>query len=495
MTEDQKSYRQIFKATSIFGGVQVFKIIISIIRSKVVAVLLGPSGMGIINLLVSTTGFITTLTNFGLGTSAVKNVAAATATGDNEKARLTITVLKILVKYTGILGVVLTAVFSPLLSRLTFGNNDYILAFIWISITLLLQQLSSGQLVVLQGLRKLKELAKANLYGSLFGLIISIPIYYFWKFEGIVPVIVLSSIVSMVFSWYYAGKLRIRTVNVTRKDILNEGKDMLKMGFMINLSTLISVGVSFLIQIYISNTGGVKDVGFYSAGFAIINSYVSMIFTAMYTDYYPRLAGISNDNCKAKTLINQEVEIAILILAPLIAIFLVFINVIVILLYSKEFIVITDMIQWVALGMYFKAISWSIATIFLAKGDSRLFFWNSFSQTLYTLMFSILGYKLLGLEGLGLSFLFSFFVYSVQVFVVSRMKYSFSFTKEFYKIGGTLFLIGLSCFLIMKTSSSPWQYIIGTSIIIITVIYALKELNHRIDLKSVIVNYRYKFQN
>ena len=103
MTEDQKSYRQIFKATSIFGGVQVFKIIISIIRSKVVAVLLGPSGMGIINLLVSTTGFITTLTNFGLGTSAVKNVAAATATGDNEKARLTITVLKILVKYTGIL--------------------------------------------------------------------------------------------------------------------------------------------------------------------------------------------------------------------------------------------------------------------------------------------------------------------------------------------------------------------------------------------------------
>ena len=334
---------------------------------------------------------------------------------------------------------ILTAAFSPLLSRLAFGTNDYVLAFIWISVTLLFQQLSSGQLVVLQGLRKLKELAKANLYGSLFGLIISIPIYYFWRFEGIVPVIILSSIVSMVFSWYYAGKLKIRTVNVTRKEILSEGKDMLRMGFMINLSTLVAVGVSFLVKIYISNTGGIEDVGFYSAGFAIINTYVGMVFTAMYTDYYPRLSGISSDNSKSRMLINQEAEIAILILAPLIAVFLVFISLIVILLYSKEFIVINDMIQWAALGMYFKATGWSIATIFLAKGDSKLFFWNEFFQTIYTLMFNILGYKFLGLEGLGISFLLSFLVYSIQVFVVTRMKYSFSFTNEFYKSEGPYF--------------------------------------------------------
>ena len=85
MTEQQKSYRQIFKATSLFGGVQVFKIIISIVRSKFVAVLLGPAGMGIAGLLTSTTGFVSALTNFGLGTSAVKNVAAASATGNEVK--------------------------------------------------------------------------------------------------------------------------------------------------------------------------------------------------------------------------------------------------------------------------------------------------------------------------------------------------------------------------------------------------------------------------
>ena len=54
--EQKSSYRQIVKATSLFGGVQFFQIIISVIRSKFVAILLGPAGMGIVGLLTATTG-------------------------------------------------------------------------------------------------------------------------------------------------------------------------------------------------------------------------------------------------------------------------------------------------------------------------------------------------------------------------------------------------------------------------------------------------------
>ena len=85
MSEEQSSYRQIMKATSIFGGVQVYNIIISVIRSKFIAVLLGPTGMGISGLLTSTTGLIGNITNLGLSTSAVKNVAAANASGDSKE--------------------------------------------------------------------------------------------------------------------------------------------------------------------------------------------------------------------------------------------------------------------------------------------------------------------------------------------------------------------------------------------------------------------------
>ncbi len=73
------------KATALFGGVQIFNIFIQIIRSKVVATLLGPAGMGIMGLLNSTIDIIGKSTNFGLGLSAVKNIAAANSTKNKEQ--------------------------------------------------------------------------------------------------------------------------------------------------------------------------------------------------------------------------------------------------------------------------------------------------------------------------------------------------------------------------------------------------------------------------
>ena len=196
MTEHQSSYRQIMKATSLFGGVQVFLIIIQVIRSKFVAILLGPDGMGISGLLYSTIGMIRGFTDFGLGTSAVKDIAAANSTEDQEKISRVVIVIRRLVWLTGTFGALITIVLSSWLSQITFGNHNYTLAFIWISITLLFNQLSSGQVVLLQGMRKLQNLAKANLAGSTLGLIVTVPLYYILGIDGIVPGIIATSLIS-----------------------------------------------------------------------------------------------------------------------------------------------------------------------------------------------------------------------------------------------------------------------------------------------------------
>lgn len=486
MEHESASYRQIVKATSLFGGVQAFNIIIAIIRSKFVAILIGPTGMGIVGLLTSTTGFVSSLTNFGLGTSAVKNVAAASATGDNERISITVTVLRKLVWITGSLGMILIAVLSSWLSQITFGNRDYTVAFIWISITLLFQQLSTGQGVVLQGLRKLRYLASANVTGSVIGLIISIPVYYKWKLDGIVPVIIISSLTSMLLSWYFARKVGVKSVKIKSQATLAEGRDILKMGFMISLSGLITTAVSYFVRIYISNTGGVEQVGLYSAGFAIIGTYVGMVFTAMGTDYYPRLSTVAHDNAKSRELINQQAEVAILILAPILAVFLVFINWVVILLYSTKFVAVNEMVHWAALGMYFKAASWSIGFILLAKGASNLFFWNELVGNIYILGFNVLGYKLAGLEGLGFSFLVGYFFYFIQIFIVTKLKYSFYFNRVFYKVAGFQFLLGLLCFGIMRSMSLPWTYVMGSVLIVISMLFSFRELDRRMDFRPLI---------
>ena len=493
MSEEKSSYREIMKATSIFGGVQVFQIIIQVIRSKFVAVLLGPSGMGILGLLTSTLALIGGLTNFGLGISAVKNIAEAQETSNETRIATTIIVLRRLVWITGTLGLLITLLLSPWLSQLTFGNEEYTLAFIWISITLLFNQLSSGQMVLLQGIRKLKYLAKANLYGSFFGLLITVPLYYKMGIDGIVPGLIITSLVSLLFSFNFSRKIKIKSVTVSKVRTVEESKKMLTMGFLISMSGMISLGASYIVRLFVSRTGSVDQVGLYTAGFSIINTYVGLIFTAMGTDYYPRLAAVAYDNKRSKQVMNQQAEIAILILSPILIVFLVFINVVVMLLYSKQFIAVNTMIYWATLGMFFKAASWSVSYIFLAKGASKTFFWNELITNFYLLALNIMGYYYLGLTGLGLSFLVAYFLYLIQVYIVAKIKFEFSYDLAFIKIFSYQFLLAIFSLASVLLFNELYSYLIGSLIIVISFWYSFIELDKRLKMKPVIKSFVKRF--
>lgn len=486
MSEEKNSYKQIFKATSIFGGVQVFNIIIAIVRSKFVAILLGPTGMGIVGILMSNTAFITSLTNFGLSTSAVKNIAAAHASGDDEKIGKVVATFQKLVWATGLLGFIVTLILAPWLSRIAFGNSQYTIAFMLISVTLFFGQLSAGQTVILRGMRKIQYMAKSSMLGSLVGLFTSIPLYYLFGEKGIVPAIILTSITALLLTWYFSKKINIPKYKTDKVLILTEGKEMLKMGFLISLSGLVSTGTTFVERIFINNYGSVGDVGLYVAGFSLIGTYVSMVFTAMSTDYYPRLVAVANDDVKCTQEVNQQAEIALLILAPILAFFLIFVKWAIVLLYSQDFILIKTMVQWAALGIFFKAASWAMSIIFLAKSASKAYFWNEVTANVYLLVLNLIGYYFWGLTGLGISFLIGYFLYFMQVFIIVNKLYSFVFSKSFLKIFLIQFSLALLCFVIVNQMSGISTYLIGSIIVAISVVISWKEMNKRINLISII---------
>jgi O-antigen/teichoic acid export membrane protein len=488
MSENQSSYRNIMKATSIFGGVQIFTILISIIRSKFIALFLGSAGMGVVGLLSSSLSLIGGFTNFGLGTSAVRDVSAANNNGDETRVGLVVSVLRRWVWVTGALGTLTVLLLSPWLSELAFGNNNYVWSFALISITLLFNQLNVGQLVVLQGMQKIQYLAKASLTGSVLGLIVTVPLYYFFGVDGIVPALIIASIVSFVISWYFARKVEISKYKLSKTIAFSEGKNMLKMGFMISLSGLFVTGTTYIVQLFISSRGGVDQVGLFTAGFAVINTYVGLVFTAMGTDYFPRLSAVAESNQLCKRTINQQAEISILILGPIIMVFLVFIKLIIIVLYSNKFVAIEEMVLWLALATFFKAGSWSISFILLAKGESKLFFWNELFANLYVLLFDLAGYYYWGLTGLGVSCCIAYLVYFTQVFILSKIKYQFSFDSSFLRIFAIQFLLAISCFGVVKFIDKPYSYFIGVLLIMVSVCHSYVELDRRLGIKSLINN-------
>ena len=56
--ERDENYSHVLKYTGIFGGVQGLNILISLVRNKLIALLLGPQGMGLASLFNTTTNFI-----------------------------------------------------------------------------------------------------------------------------------------------------------------------------------------------------------------------------------------------------------------------------------------------------------------------------------------------------------------------------------------------------------------------------------------------------
>lgn len=480
------SYRSIFKATSLFGGVQVYQILIQVIRSKFIAVVLGPSGVGIQGLYFTAIQFIKDLTSFGLSQSSVRDVSEANGTGDINKVNRTVSVLRHLVWFTGLFGLVVVLVLSPLLSKWSFGSYDYTIPFAFLSVTLLLDQLSAGQKVVLQGLRRLKDLAKASAFGSTVGLLITIPLYYFFKVDGIVPTLILYSASVLLISWLFSRKVEVRKEELTTKEVILEGRKMMSLGIAMSVSAILASATSYILKGYIRSIGGIDEVGLYTAGFAIMTSYVGMIFNAMSTDYFPRLSAVQENNEKCRKLVNQQGEVASLIITPLLCSCIVFMPFAIQLLYSDRFLGATGYVLWASLGMMFKLGSWLISFQFVAKGESRLFVINELTSSSYSFVGSILGYRLGGLTGLGIAYCVSFLIYFLQVFFIARKKYGFSMTKEFCGLY-LLQTVTVALTLISVLAFGGWKkYLIGCLIILASSVYSIAGLNKRMDVLSIL---------
>lgn len=487
-SNETSSYRSIFKATSLFGGVQVYQILVGVIKSKFIALLLGPMGMGIQGLYQSTIDLVKSVSAFGLESSAVRDISEAHNSGDHQRLVNVVSIVKRLIWITGLLGLVLALVFSPLLSKVTFGNGDYTWGFIILSSTLLINQICVGQRVILQGMRRLKDLAKASAIGATVGLIVSVPLYYWIGVKGIVPTMVLTSLTAMLLTWYYSNKLKIEKKPVTTKEAIEGGKSMLKMGVAMSISGILVTVCAYIIRWFIRKEGGVEEVGLYTAGFAIVNNYVGMVFTAMGTDYYPRLAAVNKDNNRCKDIINQQGEIALLVLGPIIISCIIAMPFFIRLIYADSFLAANNYIMFAVAGVLFKAVSWVISYYFLAKAESRLFVINETITNIYFLIIYLLGYYCGGLTGLGISFALGYIIYMIQVYIIARKRYDFSFSSSFTTVLFVQLLLVVLCLIVRLVCHSILFYVLGSILLLVCFAYSIITLNRRMQLLKAITS-------
>ena len=263
---------------------------------------------------------------------------------------------------------------------------------------------------------------------------------------------------------------------------IKKGRTIIIMGVAMSISGMLATFVSFILRSYIRREGSLEEVGLYQAGFLIITTYVGLVFNAIATDYYPRLASINTDNDKCKTIICQQGEIASFILTPLLCICLLFMPYVLQVLYSSEFLAANLYIKWACVGMMFRLAAWGVSYIFLAKAESKLFIINELVGNIYYLIMSIIGYKLWGMSGLGLAFCINYIIYLLQVYVIAHKRYNFSYSSTYIKCFVIQLLLVLLGFSNVLLNDDILMYLLGILIIMISCLYSFLGLNKRIHL-------------
>ena len=424
--EQQKEYRSIVKATALFGGVQAFQVLLTLVRTKVVALLLGVDGVGLLGMFNNAISMVQSITGLGINQGGVKSLSSAE---DPRKAAQIATLIRQMSLYAGLLGAVVVLALSPWLSQWSFGTRDFTGAYMWLACTILFDTLTKGELAIFQGFRRLRILAQANLLGASAGLLISLPIYYIWRTDGVVVAIILSSICGYFATLLFRDKQKVPPLSVRQ-----EGKSIITIGAILTISGFASTLVSYLFNIYLRSHGGLEDVGIYQSGFGLIDKYIGLIFVAMSTDYYPRLAAVHNQNTKLSSIMNQQTVVSLLILCPVITIFLPTAPLIVRLLLTKSFLPVIPFLSWAILGMIFKVVSTSMGYILIVKGAHRLFLGTELFSWSTILITNIIGYTLWGIEGIGIAFLFSYVCYFILIGTVCYHNFKIGFNKEIIQI-------------------------------------------------------------
>lgn len=411
--------QRVLKALSLFTGVQSVSVLVAIIRTKLVALWIGPAGVGILSLYAWAIQLITTITQFNIGQSAVRDISRTV--GCDSKVRMAALVRR-LGLVIGVGGGLLTMLLSPLLSKLTFGDYTHTTAFIALATLLPLSAVTAAEGALMQGFERLRQLAKSTVLGAVVGTAVAIPLYYFFRINAIVPVLICFGLSNCAFALVYG----VRTDSTDSPGVLRalrEGREMLRLGSYLTVSTFAGLGATYAFMVFLNGRYSEETVGVFNSGSTLLTSYVGIIFTAISMEFYPRLSKVVGSAFRTRTVVSHEASMSLLVVCPVTVIVICCGELIINILYSSGFEAASPFVSIGMIAMTLKAPAWCMAYCMVARGDGRTFLITEIASAVLYLVLSTLLFSRFGFTGLGVAYVVWYVFYMAVVYYVYHHRY------------------------------------------------------------------------
>lgn len=472
------AYANILKYTSLFGGVQALSILVALVRNKLVAVLLGPMGVGLLSLFNSTIRFIGDSTNLGIGTSAVKHISEAYAQDDEQTTSQTVQTVRAWSAITALLGMLACALLSPLLSKYTFGWGKHTLHFLLLSPVVAMTAIMGGELAILKGTRHLGGLARISIINAALAVVLSVPLFFVWRAKAIVPSMIIVAFAQMIITMAYSYHYQPLNLHISASALRNGG-NMVRLGIGFFLAATFGSCADFIIRSFVNNAGSPDTLGLFNAGYMITMTYGGMVFSAMETDYFPRLSAIARTGTTLNDTVNKQIEVSLLIISPMLVGLIIGLPIILPLLYSHSFLPVTSMAQLTALAMFLRAVKLPVAYLPLSRGDSKAYLLMEGTYAVVYVILSIICFQFFGLIGMGIAIVLVASFDFIMLNAYMGHRYDYRLSGNAIKLMLQQFPIGMAAYALTLKGQGPTFWILGILLIVISSVLSWHALKKR----------------
>lgn len=478
--ETKASYRHVLKYTSLFGSVQGLTILLSLVRNKIASVLLGAEGLGLISLFNSSIKMVGDATSLGLSVSAVKHISSFFEKGDDVAMQRAVMLIRIWSLMAALLGCIVCLACSSWLNKITFTWGNHTLHFMMLSVVIFMSAVTTGEVAILKGTRRLGQLARISVYCVAISILITSPLYYFYGQSGIIPSLILIALVQMVLTTVFSYRFYPLQLSFNR-EMLGEGYQMVRLGLAFVVAGVFASITDFLIRRYFSFYADLHVAGLYSSGYTLVMTYGAMVFSSMDNDFFPRLSSIKNVGEEMYATISRQIEVALLLVGPMVVMLVIGMPIAIPLLFRSDFAEIVNMAQVASLYLVLRAMCLPMEYISLSRGDAKTFFVQELFSCLTLLSGVLVGYHLADLTGIGIGITFGMAVETLFVAAYSYLKYGYHMPPVVI-VYSTIMLLFAAASLSVVFLTRGWLYwSIGISLSVASIGFSWKIL--RSDMK------------
>jgi len=472
------SYRQILRSSSIMGGAQAINYLVSLLRVKAVALLLGPAGVGLVGLYTTAMNTASEVSGLGLQRSAVRSIAVAQ--DDEVLVARAIHTLRRLCWLTGALGWLACAAFALPLSRMMFQSTEHAWALAILGSTVLVGAVNGGQLALLRGLRRIGDIARAQVASALINTVVIIALYAWLRERGIVPVLLVSALISLATSWWFVRRVQVAEVGMSWRQSAAEAGSMLSLGIALMLSSSLASLLELYTRSLLVRGQGVETAGIYQAAWSLSGMFAGFVLKAMGTDFYPRLAAVIDDRRTAAREINHQTEIGILLALPGLLATLVFAKWVVWLLYSSAFAPAAEVLAWMILGVFGRVVSWPLGYIQMAMNAKRWYLATEVSFIVFQAALVAWWVPRYGPLGAAYAFFACYAVYFAVMCMVANRLLGFGYSPATIRMIVLATMLLAVAMLASQLLSVLQALAVGVLLVLGGGVWCLRELAHRV---------------